>query len=132
MPEVNTYACDVCGAHKREVNRWWIVWTGADSRSGDADYYLHVTGFDEAVWGGLNATGYVRAVACGEEHVHELFSRWLVSRTFLAPSQRPLQGSGVRTEGSGETLSPRPSPLAPASSPPRVAPTQDDDQGDTP
>ena len=28
--KVNGYKCDVCGAEKREVNRWFLIWFGPE------------------------------------------------------------------------------------------------------
>lgn len=83
MAELNTFVCDVCGAQKRDVNHWWVVWT----ESGE----FRCAEFDSDTWKGLK-DGLARhqsltslAIACGEEDVQTLFSRWLQTRTFDSP-----------------------------------------------
>lgn len=86
MPDVNTVACGVCALQRKQTNHWWMVWVN----------YLGefcCAPFDAIVWETIKQMYQNREVACGEEHLHELFSRWLVSRSFLAPSQRPLATS---------------------------------------
>lgn len=100
MPELNTFACDVCAAQKREVNRWWVLYV--------LDGELKVREWDiacELLWKKLGELELPRAVACGEEHAQQLFARWLVSGSFDAPSQRPISPPSsvpTREEGSDE------------------------------
>jgi len=82
MPELNTFACEICGALRRDVNRWWMLWSVGKR--------IFCSEFNTRRWGQLMRLGIRRAVACGEEHAQQLFGRWLVSGSFDAPSQRPI------------------------------------------
>jgi len=106
---VDTFACDVCGAQKRDVNRWWIVWAGPVFNPREAAERFIAAPFTPELWRVLCDTysQSPRAVACGEEHAHELFSRWLVGRDFLAPSQRAASSN---TSAAADVASPSPSP----------------------
>ena len=84
MAEVNTFACDVCGAQKRETNHWWIV---AVIEAGLEPRTLEISPFTEQLWKDCMEAEVVveRAIACGEEHVQTLLSRFLSTGSLAAP-----------------------------------------------
>jgi hypothetical protein len=100
MPELNTFACEICGALRREVNRWWMVFAitedaplgrfTPDALETRSEAGFICAEFNAELWADAIQDGLPRAVACGEEHAQQLFARWLVSGSFDAPSQRPI------------------------------------------
>ena len=88
--DVVTVACGVCAILKKQTNHWWIV------LGYKAQFRCLV--FGEKEWANAKAAAadpdgsgiLALAVACGEDHVHQLFSWWLTARSFDPPSARPI------------------------------------------
>jgi hypothetical protein len=96
MPELNIFACDVCGAQKQKCNHWWIVWIQPIQ---PAPQSFAAQEFSTDLWERLSQDpAWPRAVACGEEHAQQLFARWLVSGSFEAPSARKLAAADSKLE----------------------------------
>ena len=96
MPEVNTFSCAICGALKREVNRWWILRALPGC--------LDIREFNTDAWETFRKAGENIEVACGEEHGQQLAARWMVAKSFAPPSRLPLNAGGEPgTEDSSDT-----------------------------
>jgi len=130
MPRLNTFACKVCGTLKRDVNRWWIL-IGIFDEPGP----LALVGRDpiETEKGGVvimefSLPGWEHCereadradspatleLACGEDHALQLASRWMITRSFEPPSQRPLSpapSAAASNTGLQPVASPSPAPL---------------------
>lgn len=89
MGKREIYVCDVCGCEKRETNRWWIVVCAG----GQGEMFASLE-MDCDVLEDLQKDSRVKelALACGEEHAHELFSRWLVAHSFQPAWQISIRG----------------------------------------
>ncbi len=126
MPELNTFACDVCGVTKKETNRWWMVCAleHREAEPASPEKIFVCVQFDLEFWKEAQKEHeedvVARAVACGEEHAQQLFARWLVSGSFDAPSQRPV------TDGTGQRPVTREVVGAPLAAPDPSVPTREE------
>lgn len=86
--EIPRITCDACGAEKKEVNHWWLLFT--EYVDADPDNDLKKVTIEE--WSMLRAED-ADAHACGESCAHTLMSRWFANRTFDAPAVRSEPGT---------------------------------------
>ena len=75
MSKLETVVCDVCGAQKREVNRWWrVAITLRNERKAHLGTFL-VTPAEAGIEGDEIVD------ACGQTCVGKLVQRWMATGT---------------------------------------------------
>lgn len=73
--EVKTFACDICGIHKKDANHWWkIVRVNSDGQPGMLIVEWSITTLE----GIEDFEGNVVAHLCGSDHV----TQWLSKNIF--------------------------------------------------